>query len=805
MSKNDDLFQACLHALENGVPVQRLAAHLGRDDGETRALVYLVAALRDLPHPNPLLANARARLYMLRTRLGPSRSNNHRGRAREPAHFWLHTTGPSRIPVVAAAVVLALAAVALLGAGLWQAGPRNAQAATLAEVSGQVQVASAGETSGWHTARDGERLRSGQRIHTGPGSSATLIFFDGSQSTLQAGTDLILRRVEGGWGNLLHVVLDQQAGKTDHRVVPFGGKHSSFLVLTPGGTASVHGTRFRVAVVPQGASRFSVGSGVILVANDRSQVYLEAGQAIAAQPGQGLESPGYQFSLQGLLTAMEADAWTVAGVSFTGLSETVVSGDPQLGDSVLVEGHIEQDGSWVADSLEPAVDGEGIHAFTGELQSMDGQTWQIGGSSLLVDESTQLGDGLQVGVLAQVDFEVLAGDQWHALSIQPLENQELTPTPTPTPDPAAEPVLAFEPDQAEIATCESSVDLMAALSNTASDPSDYAAGVVLDTAVISGAEHVDLAEVVPSTWDRIEAGEQVEFDLYVDLASDWNALPDGTQVQVRAFIASETNTLEGHAADLRLNIVKDCQPVETGSPTETLTATATTTATATLTPTQTITVTPTMTVPPEVTAMPVLISTAVSTCTGADPHPAGAELAEDLGVPYEEIMGWFCQGFGFGNIKIAYGLSGDFGVPVEEVFAMKSGGMGWGRIRQALQSQSSAAAVPSATESPAAVEIPVPSATPVPSEESVASCAGREVQPAGQAVAQKYAKPYEEIIGWYCAGFGFGDINQAYGLSLQYSRSVDEIFTMKSAGMKWGEIRQALAGNSKEKGKKQKP
>ena len=803
MSKNDDLFQACLHALENGVPLQRLAAHLGRDDGETRALVYLVAALLDLPHPNPLLANARARLYMLRTSPGPSRSNNHRRRAREPARLRARTAGRSRIPVVAAALVLALAAVALLSAGLWQAGPRNAQAATLAEVSGQVQVASAGEASGWRTARDGERLRSGERIHTGPGSSATLIFFDGSQSTLQAGTDLILRRVEGGWGDLLHVVLDQQAGKTDHRVVPFGGKHSSFLVLTPVGTVSVHGTRFRVAVEQQGASRFSVGSGVVLVANDRSQVYLEAGQAMAAQPGQVLESPGYQFSLQGLLTAMEADTWTVEGVSFTVLSATIISGDPQPGDSVLVEGHIEQDGSWVADSVESAADGEGIHAFTGELQSMEGPTWQISGSSLLVDESTQLGDGLQVGILIQVDFEVLAGGQLHALSIQPLENQE--PTATPAPDPAAEPVLAFEPDQAEIAACENSVDLMAGLSNTASDPSDYAAGVILDAAVISGAEHVDLAEVAPSTWDRIEAGEQVEFDLHVVLVSDWDTLPDGTQVQVRAFVASESNTPEGHPADLRLNIVKDCQPVETGSPTETLTATATTTATATLTPTQTITVTPTMTMTPEINATPVLMSNPVSDCTGADPHPAGTTLAGDLGVPYEEIMGWFCQGFGFGDIKIAYGLSGEFGVPVEEIFAMKLGEMGWGRIRQALQGQSSAAPAPLATETPAAVEAPAPSVPPVPSEESMASCAAREVRPAGQAVAQKYAKPYQEIVGWYCAGFGFGDINQAYGLSAQYNRSLGEIFAMKSAGMKWGEIRQAVAGNSKEKGKKQKP
>lgn len=57
-------------------------------------------------------------------------------------------------------------------------------------------------------------------------------------------------------------------------------------------------------------------------------------------------------------------------------------------------------------------------------------------------------------------------------------------------------------------------------------------------------------------------------------------------------------------------------------------------------------------------------------------------------------------------------------------------------------------------------------------------------------------------MGWFCAGFGFGDINQAYGLSLQYNHPVGEIFAMKSAGMNWGEIHKALSGNNGGKGKK---
>ena len=47
-------------------------------------------------------------------------------------------------------------------------------------------------------------------------------------------------------------------------------------------------------------------------------------------------------------------------------------------------------------------------------------------------------------------------------------------------------------------------------------------------------------------------------------------------------------------------------------------------------------------------------------------------------------MGWFCAGYGFGEIDLAYGLSAETGTAVEEIFAMRQAGMGWGQIMQAL-------------------------------------------------------------------------------------------------------------------------
>lgn len=122
----------------------------------------------------------------------------------------------------------------------------------------------------------------------------------------------------------------------------------------------------------------------------------------------------------------------------------------------------------------------------------------------------------------------------------------------------------------------------------------------------------------------------------------------------------------------------------TASVTPEPTITATATITATIPPTPTATSTPSPTAGPSVTPTPTPVQTAVSDCTGVNPHPTGTALAERYGVPYEEIMQRFCSGYGFGEIDLAYGLSEQTSVAVTEIFAMRESGMGWGQIMQAL-------------------------------------------------------------------------------------------------------------------------
>jgi hypothetical protein len=124
-------------------------------------------------------------------------------------------------------------------------------------------------------------------------------------------------------------------------------------------------------------------------------------------------------------------------------------------------------------------------------------------------------------------------------------------------------------------------------------------------------------------------------------------------------------------------------PTVTGTPfTETPTPTATVTGTpGTATPTPTTTITPTIT--PTVTVMPKNDTQRCANRTQIQPE--GMRLAQRFGVTYEEIMGWFCKGFGFGEIDLAYDLSRQYGVSVAEIFNMRSvQGLGWGQIKKML-------------------------------------------------------------------------------------------------------------------------
>jgi hypothetical protein len=139
-----------------------------------------------------------------------------------------------------------------MGAIAWALGPREAHVATLTDATGRVQVAAAANPDIWRPVSNGDQVRTGQHLRTGPGSSVTMIFFDGSRAALAADSEVTLERVDGGWGKVLQVRIIQAAGSTAHSIIPFGEKGfiSSPLREAPRGTSFKAGGSNRRSLVP---------------------------------------------------------------------------------------------------------------------------------------------------------------------------------------------------------------------------------------------------------------------------------------------------------------------------------------------------------------------------------------------------------------------------------------------------------------------------------------------------------------------------------------------------------------------------
>lgn len=80
-----------------------------------------------------------------------------------------------------------------------------------------------------------------------------------------------------------------------------------------------------------------------------------------------------------------------------------------------------------------------------------------------------------------------------------------------------------------------------------------------------------------------------------------------------------------------------------------------------------------------------IVEEAPTTCyTDPEPHPQAVNLSEVYGVPYEDIMKWFCKDHGFGEIEEALQLSQESGVYWETIMEMRESGMSWGAIKKEL-------------------------------------------------------------------------------------------------------------------------
>jgi hypothetical protein len=91
---------------------------------------------------------------------------------------------------------------------------------------------------------------------------------------------------------------------------------------------------------------------------------------------------------------------------------------------------------------------------------------------------------------------------------------------------------------------------------------------------------------------------------------------------------------------------------------------------------------------------------------------------------------------------------------------------------------------------PAEFDIPVPTKT--------IECSSVESQPEAATLAERYSVPIGEIMGWFCQGYGFGEIDQVYLLRSE-SITAEAIFTLRASGLSMGAIKEIVAAQEAEK------
>jgi hypothetical protein len=302
------------------------------------------------------------------------------------------------------------------------------QSAVLYDLRGVVEVQAGDGT--WTAADAGHAVVAGQRVRTGGLSGARLAFYDGSQASLGPHTELSVDELDARSPDGPRVVvLTQWIGETEHDVVPADGvdAHTRYEVRTPSAVGEAQGTSFRVLVTPELLTRFSVDfsvdEGSVAATGLNVTVVVVAGQSTTIRPGEAPDEPVFRITGQGRVTQIGI-IWIIAGQSLTTHDGTVIVGNPQVGDWVLVEGHLLSDGTRVADLIvllrrSPA----DRFTVTGRVEAIEDTEWTVAGQTVVVDDATDVDDDVEIGDLVRVDGVILEDGVLLAQHINRIEEQ----------------------------------------------------------------------------------------------------------------------------------------------------------------------------------------------------------------------------------------------------------------------------------------------------------------------------------------------------------------------------------------------
>jgi hypothetical protein len=123
------------------------------------------------------------------------------------------------------------------------------------------------------------------------------------------------------------------------------------------------------------------------------------------------------FEITGELES--TDPWKVTGNTFATRDSSHIDEGLEVGDLVKVKGVILEDGTWLAYSIERAVEQtNSIIILIGKVTSID--PWVVNGITLNVTSDTLIGEGIEPEMIVRVEILLLEDGTWEVLSIVPL-------------------------------------------------------------------------------------------------------------------------------------------------------------------------------------------------------------------------------------------------------------------------------------------------------------------------------------------------------------------------------------------------
>ncbi len=298
------------------------------------------------------------------------------------------------------------------------------ETAVLDDIRGFVEIQTEGGE--WTAVTRAATLSAGEQIRTGALSQASLTFYDGSQATLGPNTELSLdsldaQKPDDGFRT---IVMTQRLGSSEHHVQFRHDGGSRYEVMSPNGTGIARGTIFQVQVTEEGYAQYAVSEGRVDVTGADTTVSVAPGQVSAIPAGEAPSQPTFRILGRGRVTQIGPE-WVIGGQTFQTDENTIIVGDPQLGDWVRVEGHLLPDGGRLADRITLLRrDNTNRFTLTGEVEAIGDDSWVIAGQTIAIDEETHIEEGIVVGSRVRVrgliqDDGVLLAKRIRLLDEQP--------------------------------------------------------------------------------------------------------------------------------------------------------------------------------------------------------------------------------------------------------------------------------------------------------------------------------------------------------------------------------------------------